>query len=236
MESIYGLKILPPFNDNFEFDVDVGPESEALVVYKTTPEGHIKHHYKHTSWCYLYPECEDDMLKNLMITRATKVLKRKLNDKEIDIFVYVYSFSGGFSFYYLNKTKYTYRERLGIDLINLIGFDNSDQTYFEITLLPNEDYILEFKVLDLTQPFSYKTHVKYKLYQPDQNNIMNINNGQDPNTMARLDQQQNTNQMAGGNQYMPKHVQQMLQQQIQTYGNNDMAQPYSYPVQKQENQ
>ena len=169
MESLYGLKITAPFSDNFDFDVNVKGMSDFMVVYTTTLEGQVRHHYKHTSWSCLYPDCPEDVIKRLIVSKTKKVTRRKLNNQEIDILVYTFAFSGGYCFYYTNKSKFNYRERLGIDLFNLIGFDNNEQTYFEIILRPGEEYLLKFKVKDLVHPFSYKTRVTYKLYEPNSN-------------------------------------------------------------------
>jgi len=167
MESIFGLEITPPYSDNSEFDVTVPENSDFMVLYKTTLEGQMMHHSKHTSWSYLFPDVNEETMKKLIISKAKKVIKRKLMGKEVDIIVYVYAFNGGFCFYYINKTEFTYRERLGLDLFNLISAteeEHNQQTYFKIVLDPGEDFLMQFKVKNPTLPFSYVSRVSYKIH------------------------------------------------------------------------
>jgi len=167
MESLFGLEITPPYSDSSEFDVTVPENSDFMVLYKTTLEGQMMHHSKHTSWSYLFPNVSEEMIKKLILSKAKKVLKRKLMGREVDIIVYVYAFNGGFCFYYVNKTEFTYRERLGLDLFNLISAtedEHNQQTYFKIVLGPGQEFLMQFRVKNPTLPFSYVSRVSYKIH------------------------------------------------------------------------
>jgi len=167
MDSLYGLKITPPFIDSSEFDVEVKPNEDYIVIFNTTAEGQIDHYYEYSSWCYLEPCCPDEVIKKEIESKPKKVVKRVLNGKEVDIFFYIFSFPGGYYFYYKNQTNYVYQEQLKIDLINLVGFDNNDQSNFEINLNPHKDLLFKFKVKNILLPFSFTTHVTYKILSPN---------------------------------------------------------------------
>ena len=164
MEALGGLEIMPPFNNSMEFDVIVQPKTNLMVTYKTTMQGQLDYYYKPMSYSYLYPTLSDQFTKNMIMANPKKVIRRKLDGKETDIYLYIYECSGGYCFYYNNRSKYIYQEKLRLDLVNLVDFDHTNQTIFDINLDPQKDFLLKFHVKDILQPFSFTTHVTYKIF------------------------------------------------------------------------
>ena len=233
MDSLYGLKITPPFIDSSEFDVEVKPNEDYIVIFNTTAEGQIDHYYEYSSWCYLEPCCPDEVIKKEIESKPKKVVKRVLNGKEVDIFFYIFSFPGGYYFYYKNQTNYVYQEQLKIDLINLVGFDNNDQSNFEINLNPHKDFLLKFKAKNILLPFSFTTHVTYRIFSPNDQNVTPQYQNYSQSEIQQLPRSEFVPNNQPSQNY-PKTVSDMLSHQIQSYQTNQSSANSSYPPKNQQ--
>lgn len=111
-----------------------------------------------------------ERLRELCNKKPTKIKKREIEGKPIDVVVKTYSYSGGIALLYQNKMdKYAFIEELSLEIENL-ELENASmnkKNQVEIELEPHAEKLLSFVVSKPGVPVVFRTTMSFYLNSPE---------------------------------------------------------------------
>ena len=111
-----------------------------------------------------------EKLRELADKKPTKVRKREIESKEIDVLVKTYNYTGGIALLYQNKMdKYAYVEEVSFEIENL-ELENMEMPRnkkVEIELEPQSEKLLSFIVSSPGKEVAFRTKVTFYLNSPE---------------------------------------------------------------------
>ena len=92
-----------------DFIVKVYPDEERIVRLKVQKEGNSYYSFSTKIQFYIVEKYSLEKLRELADKKPTKIKRREIEKKEIDVIVKTYNYSGGIVLLYQNKMdKYAY--------------------------------------------------------------------------------------------------------------------------------
>lgn len=114
------IEIAEQTENRNEFTVKVNPNEERVVLLKVQKEGNSFYSFSTRIQFYIVEKLPLQKLRDLADKKPSKVKKREIESKEIDVVIKSYNYSGGVAILYQNKMdKYAYVEELTLELENL---------------------------------------------------------------------------------------------------------------------
>ena len=114
------IEIAEQTENRNEFTVKVNPNEERVVLLKVQKEGNSFYSFSTRIQFYIVEKLPLQKLRDLADKKPSKVKKREIESKEIDVVIKSYNYSGGVAILYQNKMdKYAYVEELSLELENL---------------------------------------------------------------------------------------------------------------------
>ena len=167
MLALSNLQIIGQHNNNNEFEVELTPGEEKVVLYKPIEEGPFKYEYK--NWSQLFTYFKDPkMMRNYVISNARKVNQKKLHSREMSVWVYTCPEPSRVYFLWVNDSEYAFEEKITFNKKNLVSDTGDERDVFDVNLRPNSEHLLTLKAKDLSHGigFSYSVNYKFRKYIP----------------------------------------------------------------------
>lgn len=167
MTLLNNLQIQHPYTNNKEFELEVLPGTERVVLYKITQEEGLEYQYKFWAQMHAHYDNPKD-LKQFIIDSAKKVNQKKIQEKAMPVWVYTCPQPSRVYFLWKNDSDLAFDEKITFELKNLVPLSGEETNQFSIFLRPQSEHILVLKARDISQgiSFTYSVNFKFRKYIP----------------------------------------------------------------------